>query len=68
MHSGMTEREAALEGALVANAAIRVQAEQPDRGLCRAGIGPRSHHQLIALFDGRQQRKAERLTAVALSA
>jgi hypothetical protein len=65
----MTEREALLEGALVANAAIRVQAEQ----LIAAYVVPESDreaiiNELIALFDGPQQREAERLTAVALGA
>jgi hypothetical protein len=65
----MTEREAQLEAALVANTAIRVQAEQ----LIAAYVAPESDreaiiNELIALFDGPQQREAERLTAVALSA
>jgi hypothetical protein len=65
----MTERESQLEAALVANAAIRVQAEQ----LIAAYVAPESDreaiiNELIALFDGPQQREAERLTSVALSA
>jgi hypothetical protein len=65
----MTEREAKLEAALVANAAIRVQAER----LIAAYVAPESDkeaiiNELIALFDGPQQREAERLTSVALSA
>jgi hypothetical protein len=65
----MTEREAQLEAALVANTAIRVQAEQ----LIAAYVAPESDREaiindLISLFDGPQQREAERLTSVALSA
>jgi hypothetical protein len=65
--SGMTEREPQLEAALIANAAIRVQAEQ----LIAAYVAPESDreaiiNELIILFDGPQQREAERLTAVAL--
>jgi hypothetical protein len=65
----MTEREAQLEAALVANTAIRVQAEQ----LIAAYVAPESDreaiiNELISLFDGPQQREAERLTSVALSA
>jgi hypothetical protein len=63
----MTEREAALEAGLVANAAIRVQAER----LIAAYVAPESDreaiiNELIILFDGPQQREAERLTAAAL--
>jgi hypothetical protein len=65
----MTEREALLKGALVANAAIRVQAEH----VIAAYVPPESDrealiNELIALFDGPQQREAERLTTVALGA
>jgi hypothetical protein len=65
----MTEREALLGGALVANAEIRVQAER----LIAAYVAPDSDreaiiNELITLFDGPQQREAERLTAVALGA
>jgi hypothetical protein len=65
----MTEREALLEAGLVANAAIRVQAER----LIAAYVAPESDreaiiNELIPLFDGPQQREAERLAAVALGA
>jgi hypothetical protein len=64
----MTEREALLEAALVANAAIRVHAER----LIAAYVAPESDreaiiNELVALFDGPQQREAERLTTVALT-
>jgi hypothetical protein len=60
----MTERQAQLEASLVANEAIRVQAER----LIAAYVAPESDreaviNELIALFDGPQQREAERLTA-----
>jgi hypothetical protein len=60
---------AQLEAALVANAAIRVQAEQ----LIAAYVSPESDQkaimtELIIFFDGPQQREAERLTAVAMGA
>jgi hypothetical protein len=63
----MTKREALLKGALVANAALRVQAEH----LIAAYVAPESDREaiiseLITLFDGPQQREAERLTAVTL--
>jgi hypothetical protein len=65
--TGMTQREPQLEVALVANAAIRVKAEH----LIAAYVAPESDreaiiNELIILFDGPQQREAERLTAVAL--
>jgi hypothetical protein len=65
----MTEREACSKPAFVANAAIRVQAER----LIAAYVAPDSDREaiindLITLFDGPQQREAERLTAVALGA
>jgi hypothetical protein len=65
----MTEREAHLELGLIANVAIRVQAER----LLAAYVAPESDreaiiNELIVLFDGPQQREAERLTAVALGA
>jgi hypothetical protein len=65
----MTEREAQLELGFIANVAIRVQAER----LMAAYVAPESNreaiiNELIALFDGPQQREAERLAAVALDA
>jgi hypothetical protein len=67
--SCMTEREAKLETGLIANAVIRERAEQ----LIAAYVEPESDretiiNELIALFDGPQQREAERLTEVALGA
>jgi hypothetical protein len=60
-------REARLEGALRANAALRVQAER----LLAAYVAPESNRtaivdELIALFDGPAQRKAQALAADAL--
>lgn len=65
----MTERESHLELGLIANVVIRVQAER----LIAAYVAPELDraaiiNELIALFDGPQQREAERLTAVALGA
>lgn len=62
----MTKREALLETGLIANVAIRIQAER----LMAAYVAPESNqeaiiNELIALFDGPQQREAERLTTVA---
>jgi hypothetical protein len=56
-----------LEAALRTNAALRVQAER----LIAAYVAPESNraaivNELIALFDGPQQREAQRLAAVAL--
>ena len=63
----MTRRESQLEAALRASAALRVQAEQ----LIAAYVAPESDrpaiiNELIALFDGPEQREAERLAAEAL--
>ena len=63
----MTPRETTLTAALDANAARRVQAER----LIAAYVAPESNraaivNELIALFDGPQQREAQRLAAVAL--
>jgi hypothetical protein len=63
----MTPRETTLTAALDANAALRVQAER----LIAAYVAPESNraaivNELIALFDGPQQREAQRLAAVAL--
>ena len=57
----------ASKAALRANAALRVQAER----LIAAYVAPESNraaiiNELIALFDGPQQREAERLAAEAL--
>jgi hypothetical protein len=54
----MTARETRLEAALVANAALRVQAER----LIAAYVAPESNraaiiNELIMLFDGQQQRE-----------
>jgi hypothetical protein len=64
---GDKSREARLEVALRANAALRVQAER----LIAAYIEPNSDrsaviNELITLFDGPQQREAQRLGAEAL--
>jgi hypothetical protein len=45
----MTEREAKLEAALVAKAAIRVQGRAADRRLCCAGVGQRGRTYLITI-------------------
>jgi hypothetical protein len=63
----MTDREAQLEAALRANAALRVQAER----LIADYVAPESNreaiiNELITLFDGPQQRDAQRLAAKAL--
>ena len=63
----MTPRETTLTAALDANVALRVQAER----LIAAYVAPESNraaivNELIALFDGPQQREAQRLAAVAL--
>jgi hypothetical protein len=63
----MTRRESQLEAALRASAALRVQAER----LIAAYVAPESDrpaiiNELIALFDGPEQREAERLAAEAL--
>jgi hypothetical protein len=65
--SGHNSREAQLEAALVANAALRIEAE----GLIAAYIAPESDrpaiiNALIALFDGPAQREARTLAAEAL--
>ena len=62
----MTPRETKLAAALEANAAIRVQAEQ----LIAAYVASESDRaiildQLIRLFDGPQQREAQRLAGEA---
>jgi hypothetical protein len=64
---GHNPREAQLEAALRANAALRVQAE----GLIAAYVAPESNrhtiiNELIALFDGPAQREAQSLAAQAL--
>ena len=64
--SGHNPREAQLEAALRANAALRVQAE----GLIAAYVAPESNrhtiiNELIALFDGPAQREAQSLAAQA---
>jgi hypothetical protein len=65
----MTEREVKLEAVLVANAAIRVQAEQLIADYVAPGWNREAIiNELIILFVGPQQREAERLTAVALGA
>jgi hypothetical protein len=61
------DRIAKLEAALRANAALRIQAER----LIAAYVAPESDrttiiNELIVLFDGPQQREAERLAAKAL--
>ena len=58
----MTPLETKLTAALLANAALRVQAER----LIAAYVAPESDKQAIAsrlirLFDGHEQREAERL-------
>jgi hypothetical protein len=63
----MTPRENKLKAALVANAALRVQAKR----LNAAYVEPNSNrpviiNELIALFDGPQHREAEELTTEAL--
>jgi hypothetical protein len=63
----MTRHESQLEAALRASAALRVQAER----LIAAYVAPESDrpaiiNELIALFDGPEQREAERLAAEAL--
>jgi hypothetical protein len=63
----MTLRETSLEAALVANVALRVQAER----LIEAYVAPESNraaiiNELIMLFDGPQQREAQRLASEAL--
>ena len=63
----MTTRETRLEAALIANAALRVQAER----LIAADVAPESDraaiiNEVIALFDGPAQREAQRLAAEAL--
>jgi hypothetical protein len=65
--SERNSREARLEAALRANAALRVQAER----LIAAYIAPDSNRaaiisELIALFDGSDQREAQMLEARAL--
>jgi hypothetical protein len=65
--SGHTSREAQLEAALRANAALRVQAER----LIAASVASGSDreallNELIALFDGPTQREARKLEARAL--
>jgi hypothetical protein len=64
----MTPRESKLTAALHANVALRIQAER----LIAAYVSPESDrpaviNQLIALFDGPEQREAQRLAAEALS-
>jgi hypothetical protein len=63
----MTPRETKLAAALNANAAVRAQAER----LIAAYVAPDSNrtaiiNDLIAHFDGPQQREAKRLAAEAL--
>lgn len=63
----MTPRENKLKAALVANAALRVQAKR----LNAAYVEPNSNrpaviNELITLFDGPQQREAQTLAAEAL--
>jgi hypothetical protein len=63
----MNNRETRLAAALDANVALRVQAER----LIAAYVAPDSDratvvNELIALFDGPQQREAQRLMAEAL--
>jgi hypothetical protein len=63
----MTACETRLEAALIAHAALRVQAER----LIAAYVAPESNreaiiNELITLFDGPQQRDAQRLAAEAL--
>jgi hypothetical protein len=63
----MTPRETKLAAALDANVALRVQAER----LIAAYVAPESGraaiiNELIALFDGPQQREAQRLSREAL--
>ena len=63
----MTVRETRLEAALIAHAARRVQAER----LIADYVAPESNreaiiNELITLFDGPQQRDAQRLAAKAL--
>jgi hypothetical protein len=62
----MADRTARLEAALRANAALRVEAER----LIAAYVAPESDsgsiiNELIALFDGPQQREAQRLASEA---
>ena len=64
----ITPRETQLSAALTANVALRVQAER----LIAAYIEPNSDrpaviNELITLFDGPQQREAERLALEALA-
>jgi hypothetical protein len=63
----MTARKTQLEAALRSNAALRVQAER----LIAAYVAPESDrptivNELITLFDGPQQREAQRLSVEAL--
>jgi hypothetical protein len=65
----MAPRETQLEVALVANAKLREQRER----LIAAYVAPESGREviinkLIVLFDGPQQREAQKLTAEALGA
>jgi hypothetical protein len=64
---GGNPREAQLEAALRANAALRVQAERLI-GACLAPESDRAAiiNELIALFDGPGQREAQMLEAKAL--
>ena len=63
----MPARKSQLEAALHASAALRIHAER----LIAAYVGPESDrpaiiNELIVLFDGPEQREAERLAAEAL--
>jgi hypothetical protein len=64
----MTPRETQLEAALRANAALRILAER----LIAAYVAPESDrttiiNELIVLFDGPQQREAQKLATEALN-